>query len=75
MRDIQKAIEEGYKIRHERERLDLRASELDKIARKAIGCGVNGLFDAIIDAYSAGLAIGLRNQSCEVVKFPEAGQA
>ena len=57
MKNIEKVINEGKEAATIRYRLDLLASEMIEIAAKS-----PDKYDAIQNAYWAGLAIGLRNR-------------
>lgn len=60
-RNIMKAVEEGNALRRERPALDLGAEEMVLISEQIRKKGKEGIFNAIINAYSAGLAVGARN--------------
>ncbi len=60
-RNISKAIAEGTKIRYQRERLDLCITDVLAIWERYKENGCDSIIDAIIAAYSAGLAVGIRN--------------
>ena len=61
-RNFYKQIEQGNEIIGENERLDLYASDLHVLLDKAMKTrDVNDFYDAVVKAYSAGIAVGTRN--------------
>ena len=61
-RNFYKQIEQGDKIIKKNERLDLYASDLHVLLDKTMETrNVNDFYDAVINAYKAGIAVGTRN--------------
>lgn len=61
-RNIVEAAVKGSAIRKERQALDISAAEVMDIWASCKDNGTDAIIDAIVQAYSAGLAIGVRNQ-------------
>ena len=60
-RNIGKAIAEGTKIRYQRQGLDLYPADILSIWERYKENGCDSIIDALTAAYSAGLAVGIRN--------------
>lgn len=63
-RDIIKAVEQGMEVAKNQPNLDLSAYEFNRIKEMSMAAGgstVNVIYHAIINAYRAGLAVGIRN--------------
>ncbi len=61
-RNFCKQIEQGDKIIEKNERLDLYGSDLHVLLDKAMETrNINDFYDAVINAYKAGIAVGTRN--------------
>ena len=61
MRNFNKAVAEGDAIRSGRPRLDMRTEDVMELLERARGGSSEEMIDVIVSAYSAGLAVGMRN--------------
>ena len=62
-RDIKKAIAEGEALVEKNERLGLNVAEISQIREQAqAGSEADTIYNLIVDAFHAGLAIGYRNR-------------
>lgn len=62
MRNVAKQAEQGRNIVRKNDRLDLYAQELHALLDKSIATkDTNDIYDAVVNAYYMGLAVGVRN--------------
>ena len=68
-RNFQKAIEDGRKLGDKHSRLDISVNEITMLKDQFMKDPTyNGLFNVIVDAFCAGLAIGHRNTKRQIKK-------
>ena len=62
MRNVEKQAAQGRNIVRANDKLDLYGSELHVLLDKPIATrNYNDIYDAVVDAYYMGLAVGMRN--------------
>ncbi len=62
MRNVEKQAEQGRNIVRQNDKLDLYGSELTVLLERPLATrGSNDIYDAVVNAYYMGLAVGMRN--------------
>lgn len=62
MRNVEKQAEQGRNIVRQNNKLDLYGSELTVLLERPLATrGSNDIYDAVVNAYYMGLAVGMRN--------------
>ena len=70
MRNVAKQAEQGRNIVRKNDRLDLYGQELHALLDKSIATkDTNDIFDAVVNAYYMGLAVGTRNGKRKAAQF------